>query len=66
VRTALLRWLLATPVRLNRLPERFRWTPHNLVAHPLSEMLFQFGHEAAGNLLHDATVPAHAPGTGRG
>jgi hypothetical protein len=51
---------------LARLPERFRWTPHNLIAHPLSEILFQLGFEDAGNRLHDWTIPAHQPGTGRG
>jgi hypothetical protein len=51
---------------LARLPERFRWTPHNLIAHPLSEILFQLGFEDAGNRLHDWTIPAHEPGTGRG
>ena len=50
---------------LARLPERFRWTLHNLVAHPLSEVLFQLGFEDLGNQLHDATIPEHEPGTGR-
>jgi len=50
---------------LGRLPERFRWTLHNLVAHPLSEILFQFGLEDLSNRIHDATVPAGAgPGEG--
>ena len=26
-----------------RLPKRFNWTLHNIVAHPLSEILFQVG-----------------------
>lgn len=51
---------------LLRLPPRFRWTIHNLIAHPASEVLFQFGFERAGNWVHDATVPAHERGTGRG
>lgn len=54
------------PDLLARLPPRFRWSVHNLIAHPLSEVLYQCGYEDAGNRLHDATVPAHAPGTGRG
>jgi len=49
-----------------RFPERFQWTFHNVVAHPLSEVLFQIGFEDAGNLLHDWSVPQHDPGTGRG
>ena len=47
-------------------PPRFRWTLHNMVAHPLSEILFQVGAERAGNYVHDITVPDHERGTGRG
>lgn len=45
---------------LGGLPPRWRWTLHNLVAHPLSEVLFQIGAERAANAVHDATVPAGA------
>ena len=45
---------------------RFNWTLHNVIAHPLSELLWQFGFEDAGNWVHDATVPTHVKGTGRG
>ena len=45
---------------------RFAWTFHNIVAHPLSEVLYQIGAEAAGNAIHDATVPTHERGGGRG
>ena len=48
------------------LPKRFQWTIHNLVAHPLSEVLFQFGYEDLGNRVHDETVPYHESGNGRG
>lgn len=51
---------------LGRLPERWRWSLHNLVAHPLSEVLYQLGAHRAADLVHDATVPEHPPGTGRG
>lgn len=54
------------PDLLARLPERFRWTFHNLVAHPLSELLYQVGLHRWSDLVHDRTVPAHEPGTGRG
>jgi len=54
------------PKALARLPERFRWTLHNLVAHPVSELLYQVGFEDLGNQLHDITVPEHESGTGRG
>jgi hypothetical protein len=47
------------------------WAVHNLIAHPVSELCHWLGYlhpaiRAAGNWLHDATVPAHVPGTGRG
>lgn len=51
---------------IDSLPERFRWTLHNLVAHPLGEVLFQLGFEDASNSLHEATIPTHVRGTGRG
>lgn len=43
--------------RLAALPVRWRWTPHNLLAHPLSEVLYQFGARDLAALVHDATVP---------
>jgi hypothetical protein len=49
-----------------RLPERFQWTAHNLIAHPLSEILFQIGLVDWSNRIHDWTIPQHDPGTGRG
>lgn len=51
---------------LRWLPERFRWTPHNLIAHPLSEILFQMGFKDLGDRVHDLTVPPHERGQGRG
>ncbi len=52
--------------KLGKLPERFKWTLHNLVAHPLSEVIFQLGLEGLSNRVHDSTIPEHTPGTGRG
>lgn len=50
-----------TPSRLNRLlyrlPERFRWSCHNLIAHPLCEVLFQVGLEKWSDAVHDCTTP---------
>jgi len=51
---------------LSRLPERFRWTLHNVVAHPLSELLYQIGLGKWADDVHDATVPPHDKGMGRG
>lgn len=45
------------PYLLGRLPERWRWTVHNLVAHPVSEMLWQVGLTGLAERVHDCTVP---------
>lgn len=45
------------PYLLGRLPERWRWTVHNLVAHPVSELLFQVGMLRWAEQVHDFTVP---------
>jgi hypothetical protein len=37
---------------------RFRWTFHNVVAHPLSELLWQLGFVDWSQWVHDSTVPA--------
>ena len=46
------------PVLLNLLPKRFQWTVHNVIAHPLSEVLFQVGLRRWSEAVHDGTVPA--------
>ncbi len=48
------------------MPDRFLWTFHNVIAHPLSELLYQFGYEDLGNRLHDWSIPDHVSGEGRG
>jgi hypothetical protein len=45
------------PCILGRLPTRWRWTFHNLLGHPLSEILFQLGFHSASELVHDRTIP---------
>ena len=42
---------------ISRLPERFKWSAHNIVAHPLSELLFQLGCREASVWIHDITTP---------
>lgn len=42
------------------------WAIHNIVAHPVSEVLHWFGFDRLGSLIHDATVPPHEEGEGRG
>jgi hypothetical protein len=49
-----------------KLPTRFRWTVHNVIAHPLSELRWQIGLVKLSNRLHDWTIPEHDSGTGRG
>ena len=51
---------------IDAMPLRFRWTIHNMLAHPVSELLFLLGMETAGNRVHDATIPTHEKGAGRG
>ena len=51
---------------IEKLPNRFKWTIHNLIAHPLSELLYQIGAEDLGNKVHDATLPTNFEGDGRG
>ena len=43
---------------------RFSWTLHNVIAHPLSELLYLIGYEDLGNKIHDATIPKHKRGEG--
>jgi hypothetical protein len=47
------------------------WAAHNLIAHPISEITYWIGAlippvRRFGEWLHDLTIPAHAPNTGRG
>jgi len=42
---------------LSRLPERYRWTLHNMVGHPVSEVLHLFGFTEAATAVHDGTLP---------
>ena len=44
--------------RIAKLPPRWRWTLHNLVAHPLSEVLYQLGARDLSVAVHDRTAPA--------
>jgi len=49
-----------------KLPKKYRWSVHNLVAHPVSEVAYLCGFENLSNKIHDYTVPDHEEGTGRG
>lgn len=47
----MIKWFVET------LPERFRWAPHNLISHPLSEIVDWFGLYDLAVIIHDSTVP---------
>jgi len=42
---------------LARMPDRFKMTLHNVVGHPVSELLFLFGFTEAAAAVHDRTLP---------
>tara|TARA_B100001059_G_C17785545_1_gene556846 strand:+ start:49 stop:210 length:162 start_codon:yes stop_codon:yes gene_type:complete len=42
---------------ISKLPDRFKWTIHNVIAHPFSEIAFQLGFEKSSKLIHDNTLP---------
>jgi len=48
---------MTLPRLLGSLPVRFRWTFHNIVAHPLSEVAWQIGCRSLSDKIHDRTIP---------
>lgn len=42
---------------INKLPKRFKWTIHNVVAHPLMEITYQLGFIELSEQIHDSTIP---------
>ena len=42
---------------INTFPKKYKWTIHNLIAHPLSEICFLLGQESLSQKIHDSTVP---------
>jgi len=42
---------------LSNLPVRYRWTIHNLVGHPVAEVLGLLGLQRLADVVHDGTVP---------
>jgi len=45
---------------INRLPKRFQYTIHNVIAHPLMELLYQLGLHGLSSKLHDCTLPTES------
>lgn len=47
------------------------WTVHNIISHPLSEIIYLVGlrtrrAEKLSHWVHNVSIPEHKPGTGRG
>jgi hypothetical protein len=42
---------------INKLPRKFHWTIHNVIAHPLSEAFWLLNLKSIGNYIHDITIP---------
>ena len=42
------------------------WSLHNLIAHPVSELVYLLGAKRLSAWIHDVTVPTHEPEEGRG
>lgn len=36
----------------------FKWTIHNVLAHPIAEIFWLFKLRSIGNFIHDITVPS--------
>ncbi len=47
---------------LRLLPERIRWAPHNVLAHPISEVAWWLGARRFSTWIHDVTVPTGGGG----
>ena len=58
---------------INKLPKIFKWVPHNMIGHPVSEVFYILSvlynserFEKIANNIHDNTIPDHIRGEGRG
>jgi hypothetical protein len=40
-----------------KLPEKYQWSIHNLIGHPLSEVFHILGLETLSKQVHDKTMP---------
>jgi len=43
---------------IDRLPKRFQFTIHNLIAHPLMEIFYQLGLSNLATWIHESTCPS--------
>jgi hypothetical protein len=51
---------------INKFPDKFKWTIHNIVAHLLSEIFYLLGLQNISDIIHDSTIPDHEKGQERG
>lgn len=42
---------------INKLPKKYKWTIHNLIAHPISEIIHLLGNTNLATKIHDCTIP---------
>jgi len=45
-------------VTLQKLPNKYQWTLHNLVGHPAMEVLYLLGFSRSADWIHRVTVPS--------
>jgi hypothetical protein len=42
---------------LRKLPKKYQWVLHNIVGHPVMEIVYQLGFGNLANDIHDWTAP---------
>ena len=42
---------------ISKLPSKYHYTIHNLIGHPLMEIVYQLGFSNLSELIHSATTP---------
>jgi hypothetical protein len=42
---------------ITKLPEKYQWSIHNIIGHPLSEIFHILGFENLSKQIHDKTLP---------
>ncbi len=40
-----------------KLPKKYQWSIHNIIAHPISEVFHIFGFDTLSQKVHDITLP---------
>ena len=50
--------LFLKDVKMKKPASKFNYTIHNLIAHPLMEILHLIGFTELGNKIHDMTLPS--------